>query len=294
MSGPADSRSGARVFDTIAEDYTRHRATYPEALVDRACQVAKLGPGAEVLEIGCGTGQLTRSLLSRGLRVTAVEPGERLIARARIELESEPEIEFVNASLEQAALPCTRYRAVFSASAIHWVDPDVSWRRMAEALADGGSLALLSYFGLREPSSEPDQQALRGALARAAPELASEWPAYRDLDALLAGAGQRRANVSELWSWLGGYQLERDEAGLLFGPAELTVVVRRFEHTAEELAGLLGTMSFWAGLTAEQRDAVRAGVDAIQECLSRPIRSSTAACLVTARRELSDRVRCRR
>ena len=42
-----------------------------------------LGPGAPVLEIGCGTGQLTRSLLARGLRVTAVEPGERLIARAR-------------------------------------------------------------------------------------------------------------------------------------------------------------------------------------------------------------------
>ena len=40
-------------------------------------------PGAAVLEIGCGTGQLTRSLLARGLRVTAVEPGRQLVARAR-------------------------------------------------------------------------------------------------------------------------------------------------------------------------------------------------------------------
>jgi len=43
---------------------------------------------------GCGTGQLTRSLLARGLPVTAVEPGGNLMALARQNLEG---VEFVNA-----------------------------------------------------------------------------------------------------------------------------------------------------------------------------------------------------
>ncbi len=64
--------------------------------MDRAREVAGLAPGASVLEIGCGTGQLTRSLLARGLRVTAVEPGEELVARARDQLEGAEEAQFVN------------------------------------------------------------------------------------------------------------------------------------------------------------------------------------------------------
>src|ERR1700756_4599354 len=159
MSSEAEARSYGAVFDDVAEAYDRHRPTYPDALIDRACEVAGIGPGAPVLEIGCGTGQLTRSLLARGLEVTAVEPGDQLIARARDQLQDAGDVQFVNARLEDASLPHARYRAVFSASAIHWVDPDVSWRKAAGALVDGGTLALVSYFGLEEPRSSDDQQA---------------------------------------------------------------------------------------------------------------------------------------
>ncbi len=83
MSRAAEAGRYGEVFNEVAEEYERHRPTYPDALIDRACEMGGLGPGASVLEIGCGTGQLTRSLVARGLRVTAIEPGERLIARAR-------------------------------------------------------------------------------------------------------------------------------------------------------------------------------------------------------------------
>jgi SAM-dependent methyltransferase len=281
--GVQASRQG-EVFDEVADQYDRHRPAYPDGLVDRALEVTGLGPGATVLEIGCGTGQLTRSLLARGLRVTAIEPGERLIARARDQLGSAGEVEFVNRRLEEASLPRAHYAAVFSASAIHWVDPDVSWRKTADALVDGGTLALMSYFGLAEPRSAGDQQALRAAMARVAPGPAADWATYRDLDAMLAGAAERSANVSEIWAWLGGYKLARGYAAELFDDARLAAVPALLEHTADALNALLGTMSFWARLTPRQRDALCAENHALQETLGRPIRSSTVACLVTARR----------
>jgi SAM-dependent methyltransferase len=271
--------ASGRVFNEIAEDYDRHRPGYPDALIDRACDVAGLAPGASVLEIGCGTGQLTRSLLARGLGVTAVEPGEQLIARAREQL---PGVRFVNARLEEAPVPRAHYRAVFSASAIHWVDPDVSWRTIADALVDGGTLALVSYFGLE--GSGDDQQALRAALARIAPEVAADWPIYRDLDGTLSGVAQRQGNVSKAWAWLGSYDVERGYAAELFEDVQLDAVPSVVEHTAEALNELLGTMSFWARLSSAQRRALAAENEALHGRLGRPTRSSTVACLVTARR----------
>jgi SAM-dependent methyltransferase len=284
MPRSADARSYGRAFNAVADEYDRHRPTYPDELIDRACETAGIGPGATVLEIGCGTGQLTRSLLERGLRVTAVEPGERLIAQARAQLDGTGDLHFINARLEDASLPDAHYRAVFSASAIHWIDPDVSWRKAADALVDGGTLALVSYFGLEEPHGADDQQALRAVMARIAPELAADWPTYRDLDGSLAGAAQRRDNVSEVWAWLGSYEVARAYAARLFDDVQVAAVPRLVEQTADELNALLGTMSFWSRVSRRQRDALAAENDALHQRLGRPIRSSTVACLVTARR----------
>src|SRR5579859_1963917 len=246
MTRPIEPGRDGEVFNEIAEEYDRHRPAYPDALIDRACEVGGLGPGAPVLEIGCGTGQLTRSLLARGLRVTAIEPGERLIARARDQLRNAGEVEFVNRRLEEASLPRAHYSAAFSGSAMHWPDPDLSWRVTANALVDGGTLALVSYFGLQEPRSAGDQQALRAAMARVAPELAAAWPTYRDLDGMLRGVDERRGNVSEVWAWLGGYELARGYVADLFDDTRLAAAPTRLENTADALNALLATMSFWA------------------------------------------------
>lgn len=283
MPRQLEARSYGRVFDEVAEAYERHRPTYPDVLLDRACE--GIGPGAAVLEIGCGTGQLTRSLLARGLRVTAVEPGRQLVVLARDRCSGVGDVKFLDARLEDASLARAQYAAVFAASAIHWIDPDVSWRKAADALVDGGSLALVSYFGLDDPRSAEDQQALCGAITTIAPELAADWPTYRDLAGTIAGASARRENPSEVWAWLGGYGIARGYAAGLFDDARLVAVPTQLEHTADELNALLGTMSFWAGLSARQRDALVAENESLHQRLGRPIRSSTVACLVVARRQ---------
>src|ERR1700733_9183652 len=215
------ARRYGMVFDEIAADYDRYRPTYPDELVDRACQVAEIGSGDHVLEVGCGSGQLTRSLAARGLHVTALEPGKSLVALARQNLEGAGEVEFVNAEFEDAPLPREQFRAVFSASAFHWVDPKVSWQKAADVLVPGGTLALVQYFGLEEQRSKPDQEAALAAIKKVAPDIAANWPAYRDLDATLAGVKQRRGNVSEVWAWLGSYDIGQDYASRLFGDVEV-------------------------------------------------------------------------
>jgi hypothetical protein len=181
-------------------------------------------------------------------------------------------------------LPHASYETVFSASAIHWVDPDLSWRKIADALAPNGTLALIQYFGLQEQRSVDDQEALLSTLRRHAGEIAATWPTYRDLDCTIAGVGERHRNIADAWSWLGGYDIGRDYVADLFEDLQLATVPTLIERTAGELNVLLGTMSFWARLSPDQRDALANENHALHERLGRPIRASTVAALVTARR----------
>jgi hypothetical protein len=173
---------------------------------------------------------------------------------------------------------------VFSASAFHWVDPKVSWQKAADVLVPGGTLALVSYFGLEEPRSKQDQEVTLAAMSKVAPDIAANWPTYRDLDGTLAGVEQRSGNVSEVWAWLGSYDMGRDYASRLFGDIQVAVMPKLTEHTPDGLNALVRTMSFYARLSPGQRQALEREYEAIYERLGRPIRASTVAVLVTARR----------
>jgi SAM-dependent methyltransferase len=272
------------VYDAVADEYDRHRPTYPDALIDRAWTNAGLGRGDPVLDIGCGTGQLTRSLVSRGLRVTALDPGARLIARAQRNLDGRGEVAFVRARFEDAPLPSEHFGAVFCASAFHWLDPAVSWLRAAETLASDGTLVLMQYCGLNDPRSRSDQEAILAVLARIVPEIGAGWPAYRDLAGTVAGAQRRRANVSEAWAWLGSHAVARPEAAGLFGDVQVAAEPVLMEQTADEVNALLRTISAYQRISPGRREALESEIAALYARLGRPIRSSTVAVLVTARR----------
>lgn len=270
------------VFDTIAAEYDRHRPTYPDELIDHACRAGSLAAGDRVLEIGCGTGQLTRSLAERGLRVTAVEPGSNLLALAKRNVNGSGSVQFVNCRFEDAPND-TPFCAVFSASAFHWTDPNQSWGKVARSLSTGGLLALIQYFGIKDDRTAADEEGLMAALAAVAPELAAQWPPLRDVETILTGVQERRQNVSEVWAWLGGRDVARGYAGPLFCQIEVAVAPMFMEQTADELNALLRTMSFRRRLTPDQHEALQRANRQLEQRLGRRIRSSLLAVLVTAR-----------
>jgi hypothetical protein len=95
---------------------------------------------------------------------------------------------------------------------------------------------------------------------------------------------QRRGNVSEVWAWLGSYDIGQDYAGRLFGDVQVAVTPRLIEQTSDQVNAVIRTMSFYARLSPAQRHALEREYEAIYERLGRPIRASTVAALVTAPR----------
>jgi ubiquinone/menaquinone biosynthesis C-methylase UbiE len=280
----ASTRHFGKVFDRIAVDYDRHRPGYPDKLIDYACEMAALKGGDKVLELGCGSGQLTQTLLTRGLHVTALEPGEKLIALAKQNVKGKGVVDFVNAKFETAVLPPGHYKAVFSASAFHWVDPDVSWRKTAELLVPGGTLALIQHFGLNEPRTLEDLDLQLTALRKFAPEIAAKWPHYYELDEIINGVKSRQKNISEVWSWLGDYDLKRDYVSKLFHDTHIAVVPNLIEQTSDQLVALLRTISAYSTLSESQRTDLEHEYQEIYKELGRPLRSSTVTILITAKR----------
>jgi SAM-dependent methyltransferase len=283
VTSDLDERRFGAVFDTVAVEYDRNRPAYPDELIDRAFEAGGLAAGDRVLEIGCGTGQLTRALVARGLRVTAVEPGQNLIELAGREVDGPGTVEFVNRRFEDAPLDGP-FAAAFSASAFHWIDPEVGWAKVARSLEPGGLLALVQYCALRDGRIATDDDALVAALADAAPEIAAGWPQLRDLDTILTGVEGRRQNVSDVWAWVGHQAVARPYAATLFGDVEIATLPMVTEQTADELNALLHTTSLYARLAPAQRAALERGNREIEERIGRPIRAGMVAVLVTARR----------
>lgn len=140
----ADRTRLRATFDEVAERYDRARPGYPPAVFDDLAELAGVGPGCRVLEIGCGTGQATVPLAERGCQIVAVELGAGLATIASRNLARFPDARVVVAAFEDWPLPSAPFDVVVAATAFHWIDPAVRVAKAADALRPGGALAVIS------------------------------------------------------------------------------------------------------------------------------------------------------
>ena len=108
-------------------------------------------------------------------------------------------------------------------------------------------------IGVRDEGDGTAVEEFHEALARLAPEIATEHHAPRDLATIEAGVEERRENISEVWAWLAHPGLAVPEAEELFGTTTLTAVRRVKEQTAEELWAMFETTSLYHRLTPQVR-----------------------------------------
>lgn len=142
-------------LDRWPEDYELGRPGWPMQVLD----VAELPADATVLELGAGTGKLTRLLVPRFTRVVAVEPAE---AMRRVLLRVCPDAEVHDGSAEEIPLPAASVDAVFAAEAFHRFDAPRAVAEIARVLRPGGVLVLMWNLpaGPTEPPITPAERLL--------------------------------------------------------------------------------------------------------------------------------------
>ncbi len=142
---------GRLLFGQDPQGYAAGRPDYPERVYQVLTDRCGLEPGARILEIGPGTGLVTRRLLAAGALVTAVEPDPGLAAYLARE---HPGLEVVPSSLEEAVLDRGAFDLALGATSFHWVDQRLGLTKLGESLKPGGWVALW-WTLFREPGG-PD------------------------------------------------------------------------------------------------------------------------------------------
>ncbi|MFT2751579.1 class I SAM-dependent methyltransferase [Clavibacter sp. Sh2088] len=134
--GTPDRSHLASSFGAVADQYDRVRPGYPDAAVDWMLPAGS----RRVVDLGAGTGKLTRLLAARGLAVTAVEPDAGM---RRVLAASAPVIEVRAGSGEAIPVGDGEEDAVLVAQAWHWMDAGEAAREVGRVLRPGGRLGIV-------------------------------------------------------------------------------------------------------------------------------------------------------
>jgi SAM-dependent methyltransferase len=123
-------------FADVADAYERGRPSYP----DDAVRWLVGEEPCDAVDLGAGTGKLTRVLVAQGHRVVAVEPLDEM----RAELEAAvPGAHALAGSAEAIPLEDASADVVTSAQAFHWFDHDAALPEIARVLRPDGRIALV-------------------------------------------------------------------------------------------------------------------------------------------------------
>jgi len=139
-----------RSFDLLAPIYQESRPGYPKEVYDCVQSVKSFSAKSHILEIGSGTGIATKEIADRWHPlITALEPGRNLRDAANLYLAGYKNISMLGTSFEAYEGPDKKFDGIFSATAFHWIDPAVKYRKSFQLLADDGLLVVYwNYYGI--------------------------------------------------------------------------------------------------------------------------------------------------
>jgi SAM-dependent methyltransferase len=237
---PGERATRAASFGSVASLYERYRPGPPLQAVEWLLPARV----ARVVDLGAGTGAMTRLLLDHADDVVAVEPDDRMRS---VLMERVPDARAVNGRGESMPIPDSCADAVLASSSWHWMDPIPTLNEVGRVLVSGGTLgavwsgpdgqgpfmlqvqallAELSHRGLRADGADDGGDGRGG------------------LTGLIVGDGVRPAFALEI------------PDGLAFDQPEHMVFRWDVALNADELIGLLGTLSSIITMPVDQRDRI--------------------------------------
>jgi ubiquinone/menaquinone biosynthesis C-methylase UbiE len=216
-----ERRERAASFGGVADVYERSRPGYPE---DAVRWLAGEEP-CDVVDLGAGTGKLTRSLAGLGHRVTAVEPLPEMLAQLR---RAVPVATAVVGGAEAIPLPDESADVVTVAQAFHWFDQGPALIEIARVLRAGGHVALV--WNVRDESD----------------------PVVSEMSEAIVGRTGVDAGAAE----------PIDASGL-FGPVEHATFGHVQEVDRETLQELVLSRSYCAVLSEDDRAPVLERIDGL-------------------------------
>lgn len=220
-------------FDQVASVYRASRPDYPEALVDDVLGYARLKPADAILEVGCGTGQATKSFATRGFRIVAIDPGPEMLRTAREALANFANVELIEATFEAWPAGKAAFHLIIAAQSWHWVAPEVRFVKAAELLSPDGSLAVFGHVPVGLPAGLLEE--------------------FKQISLRLTGVW---GPPPEAWYLPGGpFKGWFDESGL-FGPVEHRCYPWKWQYTTASYLNFLRTRSDVRMLAPATRDAL--------------------------------------
>jgi len=229
---PEEKAKRAGSFGVVASHYERYRPGPPVEAVDWIVP-ARVG---RVVDLGAGTGALTRLLLNRADEVVAVEPDDRMRA---VLTEQNPWVRALKGHGESIPLPDGCADVVVASSSWHWMDPAATLPEVQRVLVPGGILGVLW--------SGPDPE---GPFLVHAQALLAQQPPSGDGDmaGLIMGDANRPMSSLEI------------PPNAPFPQPEHDVFRWNVALNADDLIGLLGTLS-WI-ITMEDQTRLRVFAEA--------------------------------
>jgi SAM-dependent methyltransferase len=225
--------TAAAGFAQAAEVYERARPSYPADAVSWLAERCGLGPGRTVVDVGAGTGKLTRLLPATGARVIAVEP----IAEMRALIEG---VEALDGTAEALPFADGSVDAIVVAQAFHWFDHQAALAEFHRVLAPDGRLGLI--WNSRD----------------------LEDPLQAELDVLLKPQ-RRRVADQQSGAWRPPL-----EASLLFGPVEERSFPFAQSFTTDDLCERVASTSFVAAASPDDREELLARVRSLTVGVDEP------------------------
>lgn len=223
-------------FDALVDAYDAARPSYPDQMYVDLARLARPLAGADVVEVGAGTGIATRQLAARGARVTVVDVGAAMLARLR---ERTPRVAGVLLG-DGAALPFAAGVAdlVCYAQAWHWVDVARATAEAMRVLRPDGALAV--WWNDVDARAERWWQDQQRRIEAANPAFAASYR-ERDWAAELHATGLVGAVATAVSRWARALSLPEYETWLRSKSYVAALGDRLADFLAQERASLLRT-----------------------------------------------------